>query len=132
MDRYLAKRPNDPHALYVRGLAHLLIGFLAQAGDDMRAVLAQDPSHVSGRAVLAEIYRRVGDIQKAIEESDKTLDVAPHILRAQLTRIELLAELHRWNDVVRVSEQVFRLDPTNARAVRLTGTALNTLVFSCK
>jgi tetratricopeptide (TPR) repeat protein len=127
IDQYIARRPNDPKGLYVRGLALLLTGFPADAAENLRQALALDPSYVRARATLAEVYRRLGEINKAIEEADLTLSAAPRILSAQLTRIELLANLNRWDFVLRVSEQVFKLDPTNPRATRLTGTALNKL-----
>ncbi|MGF6602319.1 tetratricopeptide (TPR) repeat protein [Paraburkholderia sp. GAS448] len=127
MDDYIAKRPEDPKALYFRGISNLGCGFLEGAGEDFRAALVvapeNDPLNSLTRAGLAEVYRRGGEVSKAIEEVDRALQANPKIPSAQLTRLELLASYYLWPEIGLVAEQVLRLSP-DPRAVRLIAEAL--------
>lgn len=94
---------------------------------DFDAAIALDPGNNKARMIRAEVYRRLGQIARAIDDLDLVFPEVATNIQAQLTRIELLAESHRWPAVIKVSEQLLKLKPDNARAISLRGKALRML-----
>jgi tetratricopeptide (TPR) repeat protein len=95
-----------------------------QCLEDLDTALALEPNHAQARVVLAEVHRRLGNLQRALEELSAVFRTVRISVRAQMTRVELLAEFHRWPEVLRVADQILKLSHANARAISLKGRAL--------
>jgi len=122
---YLAKHPQDARALHMRAYALMKTGEYESASNDLINVLDKEPERHASRALLADVYRRMGRTNEAINETDRVLAASPENLLAQLTRLELLAESHWWREVATVSPQALQISPDHPRVIRLYGTALN-------
>jgi tetratricopeptide (TPR) repeat protein len=124
LDKYLAMRPHDAKALRMRAHTRMLTGNPEGAESDWKEVVELHPM-TRHPAPRGDVYRRRGNTAKAIEETDRVFSSSPDNLLAQLTRLEILADLHRWDEVVKASPQVFQIAPKDPRAVILYVTGLN-------
>jgi tetratricopeptide (TPR) repeat protein len=125
LNNYLVGRPKDLKARHMRAHVRMMVGDLAGSEADLKAILESDPQRLASRALLGDVYRKQKAAAKAVDETDRVLSVSPGNLLAQLTRLEVLSELHRWQEIAAVSPQALQIAPGHPRIIRLYGTALN-------
>ncbi|MGX1320764.1 thioredoxin-like negative regulator of GroEL [Bradyrhizobium sp. USDA 377] len=123
--RYLAAHPADADGWYLRGRANW--GGFSDSAEDFRTALKHNPDHYKARSALANILFRRKDHNGALQEADRCLMEAPHDLTAQIVRLEILADMHRWDSILKVCDQALQIDPRHPRTIKLKGDALNIL-----
>ena len=85
---------------------------LADEIDRLEARSASDPrTHTFAR--LADLYRKAGELQRALEVVESGLRHHPHYLNARIVHARLLRELGRPGDAIAAFERVLRIDSEN-------------------
>ncbi|GAB4537463.1 MAG: hypothetical protein Kow0063_24210 [Anaerolineae bacterium] len=89
--------PRHLEAYRLLGQALLLADNHQEAARQFRRVLSADPEDVSSRLGLAAIYQAAGDLDKAFQQLQRALDVAPDDSRLR-TRLDQLVQLYPADD----------------------------------
>lgn len=80
--------------------------------DRLEARSASDPrTHTFAR--LADLYRKAGELQRALEVVESGLRHHPHYLNARIVHARLLRELGRQGEAISAFERVLRIDSQN-------------------
>ncbi|MCK7576992.1 MAG: tetratricopeptide repeat protein [Chromatiales bacterium] len=72
--KYLTNRPQDLRQVYVRGLNYLLSEKTDQAIDTFAHLLVSDIETIETHIALGNLFRRRGEIERAIEIHEKLID----------------------------------------------------------
>ncbi|HKF65134.1 MAG TPA: tetratricopeptide repeat protein [Vicinamibacterales bacterium] len=85
--------------------------------ESLRRRVQQDPSSIAF-AQLAEEYRRVGQLQEAVNTSRAGLEIHPAYHSARVTLGRALLELNLFEDAARELAQVLKSAPENLAAIK--------------
>ena len=85
--------------------------------ESLRRRVQQDPSSIAF-AQLAEEYRRVGQLQEAVNTSRTGLEIHPAYHSARVTLGRALLELNLFEDAARELAQVLKSAPENLAAIK--------------
>jgi hypothetical protein len=105
LNEVLAVTGERPTAVQLRALIHLDLGMLAEAAEDFQKAVADDPYDLSAHFKLAEIYRKLGQLDRARKHQEISLQI-----RDKRQRINRLREIvnHRQGNR-RIYEQLAEL-----------------------
>ena len=84
MQSLLRQVPDSAHARYCLGLAHLQAENLAQARNEFREAIKNNPRFLPAHLMLAETSLKLGDPDSAIQAAEKAMTIRPGIVGAKL------------------------------------------------
>lgn len=119
LGEYLARRPNDPYALYQRALYHRARGRIAAALQDLQTLKRINPTALDfkPRLLLSRVYLQAGRDKQRIEELESLARDAPDASEVLEELVRAYLDAQRPQDAERiVTAQINRSgDRPNAR-----------------
>ena len=115
---YVAAHPGDLEVLFARAMWNRNAGSLDTARAAVDDILSKDPAHIPALGLAAELYRLEGNVTEALASLATVMRSPEQYWPAQMTRLEILADLHRWHEITKVSEQTLKLVPNDLRIMR--------------
>ncbi|HWW62760.1 MAG TPA: tetratricopeptide repeat protein, partial [Thermoanaerobaculia bacterium] len=112
-DRALASDPLNPEVHVTRGWARLRSGAAAEAVNEFKQVLAQQPSSVDAILGLADAYNASKQYARAEEEYTKAVALQPRYWATYNRLGAFYYSQARYPDAVRMFEKVIELVPDN-------------------
>jgi Tfp pilus assembly protein PilF len=86
----------------------------AQAADEFRAALAEDPNSAEAHAFLAHCHLELGDTAAALREADEAVRCAPLFFLPHTVKAMVLHRLHRLADAEASATEAISHDPFTA------------------
>ncbi len=83
----------------------------ADAEQELRRALGEDPDDATTHALLALALGRGGALEEATREAEQAVRLAPHVPFAHYVLASVLADRNRFADSARAAEEAIRLDP---------------------
>jgi TolB-like protein/class 3 adenylate cyclase/Tfp pilus assembly protein PilF len=127
IDRALALAPNSPEA-------HLALGVFFYWGHrqyenalaEFNRTLELQPNNANARAYCAWVYRRRGEWERSLADSQRAAELAPREVTIPTNIGVTCNALRQWKDAERAGLRALAIDPHNtAAALFLLGTRLN-------
>ena len=84
--RALELSPDNPKALYYRGVVYRVLDRTGDALADLDACLYLDPYHFDGSFARAQLYYDLGDYVRALGDCDRALEIQPDSPQARKFR----------------------------------------------
>ena len=123
IDLLMQRRPEDAQLLLRSGEIWFWMGALAEARKDLEEAQRLHPSHPTTLATLAEVHRREGNCEKAIQTSDLGLKYSSQDSRCLVVKAACFQEAGKWQETVPLLTTALAKDPRNADASYLLAMA---------
>jgi tetratricopeptide (TPR) repeat protein len=111
----LKSNPRDSDALALRAEMSLRRGDANSAIADLRAVIRDQPKSLGYRLGLARAYRAHGEPALAEETLRAAMDIAPNSFDVRIDLAELLSQLDRAPEAIKILEAMVHQEPTDPR-----------------
>jgi tetratricopeptide (TPR) repeat protein len=116
--RAVEVRPYDAECRFVRGSLLWELGRLEDAHRELRRAVTDAPRHADARRLLAQVSAARGLYEEQARELEAILALQPEDLQARLDLGATYRRLERWDDAVRVYDEVCRRSPRHLMANR--------------
>lgn len=126
LDKYLDQRKDNASAFMMRGSAVMFFNWQAPE-EDFRSAVALAPNSATAHAWLGEMLHRQKRSTEAVKEIVQALQLQPENSIAQLSRLDILAQLGHWAVIVGLSDELLLVFPDNTKVIRWIGCAYNYL-----
>lgn len=123
----LAKRPKEPGALHLQGVARLRLGDSDGAVRALRQAAQYDPRNAEIHKNLGAALRAAGDMTAAVESLRQAIALNSNTAAAHYNLGNALADLGRHEEAVAAYRQAASLAPADAAVHNNLGNALDVL-----
>jgi protein O-GlcNAc transferase len=126
-EEVLARFPDEPRALHLRGVIELQGGHHSRAVTFISRSIAADPSQTTAHSNLAAALLELRQPAQALASAERALQLQPDAATALYNRAFALSCLGRFPDALLGYDAVLRVEPQNLEAWTNRGDALRVL-----
>lgn len=116
VEQVLKKNSRDADALALRGEMRLLQGKAADAIEDLRATVRDQPKNVKVQRMLAAAYAANGNPGLAQQSLRSAIDLIPGDVTLRIELARMLTQDHKADQAVTLMEETVRSAPQDAQA----------------
>lgn len=117
LDQWLAKAPDHPQALFLKGRLHLQASNAQEALSFLRRAVEADPERDDARFLLAGLYLDLGQAQEALPHLEEVCRRQPGNVSAKARLAQGLVLLGRAREAIVLLEDVLSVRPDLASAL---------------